>query len=320
MHPSSIQDISKDIAAFANTEGGHIIVGVEDNGTVIGVDWNAEKSRLVYGEGMNCSPQISVTIHPVRYPRVGTVVAIEVPKSTYIHRDSMKRFPQRLGDSTVFMDTAMLLSLARSKTLIGQDGQLNNPFTRTRQRPKRVAFLMDYLSDPNPVMRTEAITDIGNVSWNYQVEGIAGFNDKMNILLKDEASSVKLATLETIGNIHHQLDSQGKRLFASKLQKRIIDLVLHDKDIEVRTRAYVSLCAMGDKRTIEVILELIRTEPPDTYGKMNVVNNFLRVVEAGHGYDLRRALYQEMSKEQKVEMRGRIQVALVGLRNVYWSR
>ena len=219
----------------------------------------------------------------------------------------------------MFMDTAMLLSLARSKTLIGQDGRNRYVLREQGRGRKEFAFLMDYLSDPNPVMRTEAITDIGNVWWNYQVEGIAGF-DKMNILLKDEASSVKLATLETIGNIHHQLDSAREEALCFQAAEENHRLGSSRQGIECRTRAYVSLCAMGDKRTIEVILELIRTEPPDTYGKMNVVNNFLRVVEAGHGYDLRRALYQEMSKEQKVEMRGRIQVALVGLRNVYWLR
>ena len=35
-----VKDLDKEIIAFLNTEGGTIYVGVEDDGTVVGIDYN----------------------------------------------------------------------------------------------------------------------------------------------------------------------------------------------------------------------------------------------------------------------------------------
>ena len=48
----STTDITKDVyetvCAFSNREGGHILLGVKDDGTVIGVDRNrAERIRII---------------------------------------------------------------------------------------------------------------------------------------------------------------------------------------------------------------------------------------------------------------------------------
>ena len=47
-----VDDIKKEIIAFANCEGGKLYIGVQDDGTVIGVDDRMEplyKSAIWYG-------------------------------------------------------------------------------------------------------------------------------------------------------------------------------------------------------------------------------------------------------------------------------
>lgn len=47
-----VDDIKKEIIAFANCEGGKLYIGVQDDGTVIGVDDRTEllyKSAIWYG-------------------------------------------------------------------------------------------------------------------------------------------------------------------------------------------------------------------------------------------------------------------------------
>ncbi len=321
LHPQSIQNLSKDIAAFANNEGGTIIVGVDDKRKVVGVDWDAEKTNLVLQEGLNCIPQLRLNIREVRYPKVGTVVAIEVPKSTWIHSDPNRRFPQRLGDRTVFMDTAMLLTLAKGRGLMATEGQfINSPAPSARQKPDNVAFLVDYLSDPSPFVRAEAVNDIANVSYNYAVEEIPNLSDRLIKLLNDVDSNVRISTLNAVGTLHYRINSRKKKELLSKILGKMIDLTVNEKDLNVRQRAYSLLCELGVPEVIPIIIQLIKLEPAETYSKLNVVNNFIRVVEAGHGHDLRRRLYEELSKTEDAETQRRFREALAGLRNLYWGR
>lgn len=320
LHPSSIQDLNKDIAAFANTEGGYILVGVENNRTVIGVDWNAEKSRLVYDEGMNCLPQISVNIHQVSFPRAGTVVAIEVPKSTYIHRDSNKRFPQRLGDSTLFMDTNMLISLARSKGLYEAESGFLNRVQVARKRPKKVAFLTGYLNNPKPMLRAESLTDLGNAVFNYAIEDMPKLSTTVLGLLGDKESSVRLAALNLLSNLNFRWTIKKKAEYRAIIAKRVIEMVYHDEDVNVRTRALSVLADLASPKIADAMIKLALTEPADTYPKFNFQNVLMRLGEAGLGYKLAEQLYVELAKVEAPDKESRLKELLGFLRNTNWAR
>jgi len=320
LHPSSIQDLSKDIAAFANTEGGHILIGVEDNGNVIGVDWNAEKSRLVYGEGMNCLPQISVSIETVPYPRVGTVAVVSVPKSTFIHRDSKQRFPQRLGDSTVFMDTAMLLSLAMSKGLVTTGSQLVYPAAYVRKKPKKVAFLGTYLTSPKQLLRAEALTDLANISYVFAIEDLPEMTKKIRNLLGDVDSAVRLAALNVVSNVNFRIDAKKKKEYQSRMGSKLVEVVYKDKDVNVRQRALSVLADIASPKVIDVIIQLSTTEPAETYPKLNFQNIMMRITEAGVGLAMGKRLYAELDNAKTPEAEARLKEILGFLRNTQWAR
>ena len=79
-HLPSNEDLAKEIVAFANTDGGQIIIGVSDDGEIVGVSNPDEVLRRVDDVAYNrCEPPITVLPETVK---VGDrdVVVINVPK------------------------------------------------------------------------------------------------------------------------------------------------------------------------------------------------------------------------------------------------
>ena len=78
---SDLARIGRAICAFANTEGGVIILGVDDAGDIVGVSENAEKlqERLTSFLQSGCSAPVSARIGHQKSPR-GWVHWIDVPR------------------------------------------------------------------------------------------------------------------------------------------------------------------------------------------------------------------------------------------------
>lgn len=55
------QKIARTLAAFANTEGGRLLIGVKDNGKVVGVDPEEEFHVIQGAASMFCKPEIEVS-------------------------------------------------------------------------------------------------------------------------------------------------------------------------------------------------------------------------------------------------------------------
>lgn len=74
------EDIAKSIVSFANTDGGQIIVGVSDNGEIIGVDNIDELIRRIDDIAYNrCEPPITIIQETVT-DNEKTVLIVNVPK------------------------------------------------------------------------------------------------------------------------------------------------------------------------------------------------------------------------------------------------
>ena len=58
--------IGSELVAFANTQGGYLLIGVDDNGLVVGVtgDWQKLEERLM-GLCCACSPPVILTVEEV---------------------------------------------------------------------------------------------------------------------------------------------------------------------------------------------------------------------------------------------------------------
>ncbi|WP_207430846.1 helix-turn-helix domain-containing protein [Sabulibacter ruber] len=73
--------IARTIVSFANARGGQILVGVQDNGTITGVDPEEEMHTLNLAVNSFCDPPVQVFYQEVEMDE-GTVLKVIIPEST----------------------------------------------------------------------------------------------------------------------------------------------------------------------------------------------------------------------------------------------
>lgn len=74
--------LAKEVVAFANSGGGHLLLGVDDDGTIMGVkDSEEEEFSLREALGMNCRPTVSWVSERIRVNGKRDVILVTVPDS-----------------------------------------------------------------------------------------------------------------------------------------------------------------------------------------------------------------------------------------------
>jgi hypothetical protein len=75
--------IAKEIVAFANTRGGKILLGVDDDGTIRGVkDIHEELFLFRRAVSTHCVPEVNFEVHAVSVTRRREVLVVDVPDSS----------------------------------------------------------------------------------------------------------------------------------------------------------------------------------------------------------------------------------------------
>lgn len=83
---SSPEKIARALLAFANTRGGHILFGVDDDGTVVGVESEKSEVDLIRQAGAEfCEPAIEAAIDIVPYDGTDVIVAYVAESTTKPH-------------------------------------------------------------------------------------------------------------------------------------------------------------------------------------------------------------------------------------------
>ncbi len=84
---SGFEKIAKELIALANTRGGYLIIGVDDDGRIVGVPSEKSEIELIVGAGeVYCDPPITADIDIVDIDGVDVVV-VTIPEShTKPHR------------------------------------------------------------------------------------------------------------------------------------------------------------------------------------------------------------------------------------------
>ena len=73
---STPEKIARALGAFANTKGGHILFGVDDDGTIVGVESEKSEVALIQQAGLDfCFPEIDPLIDIVAFDGKDVIVA-----------------------------------------------------------------------------------------------------------------------------------------------------------------------------------------------------------------------------------------------------
>ena len=74
--------LAKEVVAFANTHGGRIVLGVEDDGTVTGVkDAAEEEFALTEALRRHCDPKVAIDLERVPISRKRDVIVVSISES-----------------------------------------------------------------------------------------------------------------------------------------------------------------------------------------------------------------------------------------------
>jgi predicted HTH transcriptional regulator len=134
--------IVRELIAFANTGGGTLLIGVDDDGSIPGVKFPEEELLLIEKENARvCRPALAWHADLLRISEKKYVVRLEVPKSDrrphFLVSDTGKSAFVREKDQSIRASKEMIEVIRRLKTLKG----IRFPYGEAEQ--KVIRFLAD---------------------------------------------------------------------------------------------------------------------------------------------------------------------------------
>lgn len=155
---SSRPKIAKNIVAFANSRGGKLVVGIEDKGFVVGVDFEGEKYELEKAAKEHCSPSIKLKFSKLNHQgKIVLIAEIEESKTKphySIDKNNKQNLYVRIADACVSPP-------AKIKTLI-LNGELNG-LQRTYDYEVAKRRLLEYLKS-NKELTAKEWSEVRNIS------------------------------------------------------------------------------------------------------------------------------------------------------------
>ncbi len=161
---SNHEKIAREMIAFANTKGGYILFGIDDNKEVIGVESEKAETDLILDTVMNyCEPPLEYNIEYIEmYGK--EIVAVEIPESDKKPHRLQDYLPQfDINKATVLIrvkDKSVQASKEMIRIMRAQYDGLK--LTKYSIGPnERTVF--DYLSK-NEVITVKMLSDLVNIS------------------------------------------------------------------------------------------------------------------------------------------------------------
>ena len=148
---SDSKKIARTLAAFANTDGGRLLIGVKDNGNISGIRSEEEKHMIQTAAEIYCKPEISFEANEWNI-KGKTVLEVIVPQSKYHkhrapdHNDIYKVYI-RVKDQNIIANSILL------KIWKYQNNRQNVKITFTDAE----MFLLKYLNDNKKITINEFI-------------------------------------------------------------------------------------------------------------------------------------------------------------------
>ena len=104
-HFTTPEKIAKEMMAFANTKGGAILFGVDDDKTIVGIESEKAETELIENAAKNyCEPPLEYSIDYIPY-KGKEIVAVTIPESA--------KKPHRLQDYETSFDSSSAVVMIR---------------------------------------------------------------------------------------------------------------------------------------------------------------------------------------------------------------
>lgn len=165
---SDARKIARSLSAFANTDGGRLLIGVKDNGRIAGVRSEEEVYMIEAAAQLYCLPQVAIEMHT--YTVDGkTVLIAEIPK--FAEKPVQAQVAPgkymayvRIADENI-LATAVHLAVWRQK---------NSPKGSLVKYTEREQLLLDYLAEHGEITVSK-YSRLARLSYRSAVDHIARF-------------------------------------------------------------------------------------------------------------------------------------------------
>ena len=165
---SDARKIARSLSAFANTDGGRLLIGVKDNGRIAAVRSEEEVYMIEAAAQLYCLPQVAIEMHT--YTVDGkTVLIAEIPKSAEKPVQAQVAPGKymayvRIADENI-LATAVHLAVWRQK---------NSPKGSLVKYTEREQLLLDYLAEHGEITVSK-YSRLARLSYRSAVDYIARF-------------------------------------------------------------------------------------------------------------------------------------------------
>lgn len=166
---SDARKIARTLSAFANTDGGRLLIGVKDNGKIAGVRSDEEIYMVEAAAAMHCVPPVEchMTIHRVEGHNV-VIAEVErseqIPVRARLDDDSLCAFV-RIADENI-VASPVQMALWREE---GRDRGAVLPFTEREQA------LLRFLADAPEPLTLNRFARLGRLPRHRAVQLLAQF-------------------------------------------------------------------------------------------------------------------------------------------------
>lgn len=109
--------LAEHLVAFANGDGGTIVLGVDEEGRLVETIWEEEAEGGLRTAAQFCNPPVVSRMQAVETPN-GPLIIIEVDRSAHLHSLSDGRVLTRSGSENRVLGGAEITHLAASKTTV----------------------------------------------------------------------------------------------------------------------------------------------------------------------------------------------------------
>ena len=161
---STSEKIAKEMLAFANTKGGYLIFGIDDNGSVYGVESEKSETELIKDCANNfCSPSIDYNINYIEIKKKEVVVCEIFESSIKPHKIQDYKEGIDLNSSQVFIRVADKSVTASKEMIKLMQSQSNDQKLINYEVGKNEKLVFEYL-DKNESITVKQFSKLVNIS------------------------------------------------------------------------------------------------------------------------------------------------------------
>lgn len=161
---STYEKIAKSIIAFANTDGGSILIGIDDDKSIYGIESEKSDTELIIQTATQyCEPEVKLNIHSYELENK-EILVVEIPESV--------TKPHRIQDYKASLDlnTAQVYVRVNDKSILASKEMIK--LMQTRQTGKSLVnyslgkeekIVFDYLNK-NESISVKELSKAANIS------------------------------------------------------------------------------------------------------------------------------------------------------------